>query len=94
MRTWKWELEVTDKQLLWMPVGAKILDIQMQNTTCCLWALCDPDAKKETRCLAMYGTNHPMPNETGEYIATFQMHNGTLVFHVFDISRVVPIEKE
>ena len=31
------------------------------------------------------GTGNPMPDEPGEYIATFQMHGGALVFHAFEL---------
>ena len=85
MRIWKWEIEVTDKQTLIMPAGAKMLDVQMQGATCCMWAQCDQNAPKEPRHLAIYGTGNPMPDDPGRYIATFQMLQGTLVFHAFEI---------
>lgn len=84
MRIWKFELDVTDRQLVWMPIGAKVLDVQMQHDQCCLWALCDEHAQKEARYFNIYGTGNPMPDEPGEYIATFQMVGGQLVFHVFE----------
>lgn len=85
MRIWKWEIEVTDEQTLMMPSGAKLLDVQMQAGKCCVWALCDQNAEKKPRHLAIYGTGNFMPDDPGEYIATFQMHGGSLVFHAFEI---------
>ena len=84
----KFELQVTDMQILAMPVGAKILDVQMQNGNLQLWALCDNSKPLiEKRKIAIYGTGNPMPDNCGEYIATFQMAGGSLVFHVFEIKR-------
>lgn len=85
MRIWKWELEITDQQTVHMPAGAKLLDVQMQNGECCLWALCEQTGLEEPRRIGIYGTGNPMPDAPGEYVTTFQMHNGALVFHVFDM---------
>jgi hypothetical protein len=81
MRIWKFALAVADEQTVMMPVGAKLLDVQMQGDACCLWALCDENAAKEPRLFAIYGTGNPMPDHPGAYVATFQ--TGPLVFHVF-----------
>lgn len=89
VRIWKWEIEVTDQQTLMMPAKAKLLDVKMQGDSCCIWALCDEKAENEPRHLAIYGTGNPMPGEPGEYVATFQMHGGSLVFHAFEIGRQV-----
>ncbi len=69
-----------------MPVGAKILDVQMQGDKLQLWALCDNEMPNEIRKIAIYGTGNSTPNDCGEYIATFQMDGGSLVFHVFEKS--------
>ena len=86
MKIWKWLLEVTGTQVIGVPRGAKFLDVQMQGAACCLWALCEEDAPREARRIAIYGTGNPMPDEPGEYIATFQMAGGALVFHAFEIA--------
>lgn len=86
MQIWKWVLLVTDAQTLMMPKGAKLLDVQVQDGICCLWALCDEKAEREERHIAIYGTGNPMPDNPGEYIATFQ-YMGSLVFHAFEISQ-------
>ena len=91
MRIWKWALEVTDRQTVMIPTGAKLLDVQvqpgpMQNHCCQLWALCDQNAPVEPRHIAIYGTGNPMPDEPGEYVATFQMRGGALVFHAFEVA--------
>ena len=42
------------------------------------------DQPNEWRTFEMYGTGHPMPANPGEYVETFQMDGGALVWHVFD----------
>jgi len=84
-RIFKWELQLTDEQVLWLPKGSKLLTVQMQNGRPKLWAICDPNAVlQEPRRIGIYGTGNPIPEDPGIYIATFQMHNGDLVFHVFE----------
>jgi hypothetical protein len=61
------------------------MDVQMQGKECCIWALCDENAPKEPRHIAIYGTGNPVPDEAGEYVATFQTYNGELVFHAFEL---------
>lgn len=85
MKIWKWQIEITDRQTVMMPDGAKLLDVQMQGDTCCVWALCDETAPKKPRHIAIYGTGNPVPDEPGVYVATFQVRGGALVFHVFEI---------
>ena len=85
MRIWKFELAITDLQTVLMPKGAKLLDVQVQNERCCLWALCDENAPKVERRIAIYGTGYQVLGDTLEYIGTFQMQGGSLVFHAFEI---------
>lgn len=85
MRIWKWKLAATDVQTIEVPAGAKLLDVQAQGGLPNLWALCDENAPSTPRRIAIYGTGNPMPDEPGEYIATFQMHGGALVFHAFEL---------
>ena len=84
MKIWKWNLEVTDRQTLEMPTGAEVLTVQVQNEVPQLWALCHPMSPKERRIFAVYGTGQPI-SHPGKYIATFQLHGGGFVGHVFEI---------
>lgn len=86
MKIWKWSIEITDRQTLMMPAGAKILDVQVQDTDVALWALCNPDMPNVPRDIAIYGTGNHVPDSPGQYLATVQTHNNKLVWHVFDLS--------
>lgn len=85
MRTvYKYPLEVGRTELK-MPVGATVLDVQMQSGKPTLWALIDLQQQaEERRIFDVYGTGHRMPNFPGAYIATVQTFGGNLVWHVFD----------
>lgn len=88
MVIWKFPLSVTDIQTIMMPTGAKVLAVQPQMGELQLWALCDPDEKigKEPRIFEIHGTGNPIEGNPGQYISTFQIANGRLVFHVFEVT--------
>jgi len=73
-----------DEQIVLMPIGAKILCLQIQNDIPCVWAVVDTSVGHEGRVFSTYGTGHETPKYPGIYIGTYQLHNGALVFHVFE----------
>lgn len=86
MKIWKFSLDIIDQQTIAMPLDAKILTVQMQMGGAQLWALCNENqTQTEDRSIAIYGTGNPMPEEPGEYIATFQGMGGALVWHAFEL---------
>ena len=85
MRIWKFVIQPGLRQEIAMPTGALILDAQLQNGECCLWALCDPVVpRREIRRFSIYTTGESLPEDPGKYVATFQVAGG-LVFHVFEV---------
>lgn len=85
MRIFKYTLDVVDTQAVAMPIGAKILTVQLQKERVCLWAVCDEAAGFEFRKIAIFGTGHSMPDIPMKYISTFQMYDGDLIFHAFEV---------
>lgn len=81
---WKFELMITDRQEIQMPILSEILTVQMQYGVPCLWAKVSSDYKKENKIILMYGTGHRIVHELGKYIGTFQIDDGQLIFHVFE----------
>jgi len=70
-----------------MPVGSEVLTVQVQELVGpCMWALVDPEAEEEVRVFVVVGTGHPMADEISafDYIDTFQIHGGQLVWHLFE----------
>lgn len=86
MVIWKYELVVADTQNIEMSPDAKLLCVQVQRDAPKLWALVDETREgKELRTIAIYGTGNPIPSNPGEYIDTFQLFDGSLVFHAFEV---------
>lgn len=82
---WKYELAVTDRQVVEMPLGAQILTVQVQRDVPCLWAIVSTDAKRMPRTIDTFGTGHAISGSPGRYIGTYQLNRGALVFHVFEV---------
>lgn len=81
---WKYRLTPGNPTRIEMPVGARVLCVQTQGDEPHLWALVTRDGETETRTFAVYGTGHILPVEPGNYLGTFQMQGGALVFHLFE----------
>lgn len=80
---WKFPLEVIGKQEIDIPKGAKILTVQTQFNTPCIWAICDINVPKEKKTINMIRTGHGHDYIHGEYIGTTQVAEGRLVWHFF-----------
>jgi len=82
---WKYTLQHTSVQHIAMPIGAKILSLQMQGNDACVWALVNPERSKTPVCFEIFGTGHEilpeLPNEKRIFIGTYQ--DSGFVFHVF-----------
>ncbi len=81
---WKYPLKAVDIQLLEMPEGAEILTVQFQAGNLCLWALVDSEKPKTMRYIRIYGTGIPLEQINLQYITTYQVADGRLIFHVFE----------
>ncbi|AUR82382.1 hypothetical protein NVP1023O_73 [Vibrio phage 1.023.O._10N.222.51.B4] len=82
---WKFPLKVADEQYIDVPVGAEPLKAEMQNGELCLWMLVQPSSNKVTKKVHVHGTGHNVDDALtlGDYVDSFMMHDGALVFHVF-----------
>jgi hypothetical protein len=90
-KIFKYPFPVSDLVRLQMPEGARILSVQVQRESPCLWALIDPDAQIVWRNFRVFGTGHPLPPSfVGEFLGTFQLRGGDLVFHLFAEDEEVP----
>lgn len=87
MRTvYKYALPLDDLVTVELPGGAKILCVQAQRDVPTIWALVDTFNSPEPRTFRIAGTGHPIEDmHTDNYIGTFQMRGGSLVFHLFEI---------
>lgn len=84
---WKFEVPVLDRVAVGMPKGARILSAQTQHGTLCIWAECESNNSPEIRTFRIVGTGHTLDFDLdkSKYIATFQLYDGELVFHIYEI---------
>jgi hypothetical protein len=82
---WKFPLEVTDSQMVSMPPETVILHVGVQRGTPCLWGLVTrPEDDKIQREILTIGTGHPIASGKKRYLGTYQLMDGSLVFHIFE----------
>ncbi len=84
---WKHSFQVDDSFTVMMPIDAQVLTVQSQGENTCLWYTTDPEKPKVPRVFRVFGTGQPSLEEPGHdliYISTFQLYEGSLVFHVFE----------
>ena len=86
-RVYKYAIPVGDFRDVALPEGAEILTVQVQHDEPQLWAVVDPEAPLVTRRFRLLGTGHSTDNDVGRhnYIGTYQLHDGGLVFHLFEL---------
>lgn len=81
---WKFPLEVTDVQTISMPMGAKIMHVDVQHDQVCLWAGVYPDNSKMDRTFHLYGTGHAIPDDVQDYLGSVVI--GPFVWHLFEVT--------
>lgn len=87
MRIFKYTLQVTGRQTVNLPVGARILSVQFQHGYLTMWAAVNPDEKvTSARGIRIFGTGHEIDISEDRisttYITTVQQ--GPLVWHIFE----------
>ena len=89
---WKFTLPVQAAVTVELPVGAQVLDVQVQGTDIpgaplTMWAAVDPTGGMERRAFVVAGTGHTLPFDVLDakvaHVATVQTA-ARLVWHVFD----------
>lgn len=87
MIIWKFPLEIIDSQEIEVPPLHRCLSVQIQQGTPCLWALVDDADKQRVQArIRVFGTGHPIDASITNlvFIDTFQVMQGSLVFHIFE----------
>jgi hypothetical protein len=82
----KYPFTIEDKFYRMLPVNSKIIHVDCQRGIPMMWVLHTTNTEVvETRFFRIYGTGHEIENvERLTHIATFQMHNGDLIWHLFE----------
>ena len=68
-----------------MPAGAEILHVEVQHGVPCLWALVETDRELVQRAFRIFGTGHRIDVPVRKHVASFLMHDGSLVWHLFEV---------
>jgi hypothetical protein len=84
MTIWKYQLKMTDEQIVEMPSDGYPLCVQVQGGVPCLWAMVNPLSAPAPKTIEIFGTGHTMPRSNRIYVGTFQTNGGRLVWHVFE----------
>jgi len=83
MVIWKYELKITDRQKVRMPVVSDLLSVANQRGSLCLWAMVDPaNANTVERDIEIIGTGNPMPDGRRTFIGSAVID--PFVWHVFE----------
>lgn len=84
LKVYKYLLLISDNRTIHMPVDAKILCVQVQQGIPCIWALVNPEQDTRPFEFISVGTGNPTTlNGNEKHIGTYQLEEGSLVFHVF-----------
>lgn len=82
-RIFKYPLEVESRQILTMPIGARVLSIDEQNECPVLFALVDSEAEFEQRIFRVVSTGEEFNAEGSTFVATVIL-KGWYSAHVFE----------
>lgn len=82
---YKYAVPLLDIVTFSAPAGAKLLRVEPQGANICVWALVDTDEPDVLRHVRIAGTGHPITHPHPLYINTFEMMDGALVFHAFEV---------
>lgn len=86
---WKYTLDEwqTGPFSLNIPLGGRILDLQMQDGSPAIWVLVNTEREKQQRHFLVVGTGHPITDLTTDpkHVGTFQW--GFFVGHLFEVFR-------
>jgi hypothetical protein len=90
----KFILQSVDRQVVKIPLPAKILSVIEQHGEIVMYALMCKDAPTVPKTIDIYGTGHDVRDkrtdfcdglsEPGIFIGTVSTENGSLIWHVFD----------
>lgn len=84
---WKFPLRVVPHQAINAP-KAKFLHVAVQCGQPCIWAEVIPETEAEITDIFIYGTGQPLlEQDRGNYLGTFMMGDGRLVWHVYVLTR-------
>lgn len=86
MKVFKYSLPILGETEVMMPIGARVLSIDLQRGVPQIWALVNDGNDLEKRCFLIAATGEKITYVAPLFIGTIQMDNG-FVFHCFEIHK-------
>jgi hypothetical protein len=84
MTVWKFPLLMETIQTVQMPEICRPLTVMVQRGIPCIWALVAENSPAVPVKVRIFGTGHSgVPPRRSDYLGSFQLDDGALVFHVF-----------
>jgi hypothetical protein len=82
---WKYEIG-TGFTCIPMPKDARFLSVHSQHGQPVVWMIVEPSAPTELRYFTSFPTGGELPDEfkKAPFLGTFMLHDGRLVFHLFE----------
>lgn len=81
---YKYPVSVLDTFEVLMPRGAFVLGVAVQHERPQMWARVDTSQPMLPRRFHLRGTGYPLTGGEGRFVGSFLMHDGALVFHLFE----------
>lgn len=86
---YKYPIPIDDDFALNLPKDARVLTVQTQKGEPFIWVLINPHATQTPRKFILAGIGHPIHRpDLLKYIGSFQLPQGSLVFHLFEVEDV------
>lgn len=79
---YKYRIERTDRQLITLPVDARIIHVGLQDNELHLWAEVSTEGMSEQRTIYIRGTGHPLTGTEGRHLGTVM--DGLFVWHIYE----------
>ena len=84
LKIFKYSVDYSDTFDLDLPKHWVFLHVDTQGDEPFMWLLVDPEDEVERHTFYVRSTGQPFTGQEGDYLGTFLLANGTLVFHLFD----------
>ena len=86
---WKFDLVPNPEDgiaVVSMPAGSNVLTVQAQDNVPRVWVVVDPAAPTVQRRFQLIATGQTFDSKPShKYVGTFQLYEGTYVFHLFEV---------
>ncbi len=87
-RIYKYPVSLADSFNVFLPTDAQVLTVQVQYDKPQMWVLLAPEEMTVSREFCLIDTSRDIPDADNlQYIGTFQLQGGALVFHLFERRR-------